>query len=487
MFRLFNGCLVAWLCAGLLLPASVSAEARTSDDAGWVPAMSVFSGLVSASNTEPAPTSSWSEPEKPLAVGDTVEIIQVILVPESLAVGGGAPADATRYVIEKREASGSNGGERWVMTAVEPDAADAQHPLPSSETDGILPGDSLDDSREVLLDAMNPQAMPAAPAAPVVKDESERWVPSVAIFSGVIAADVEADVASSQMGSRQFYTPNPGTPANPRPPSRPEFSIFEVVTLPPELVRPPAFGDDTDLEPFIGGQFELMTPGLKKLPGRPRFYVAGDVSWSFGFNRDVAKEGDPGEFLFPPGFNVPEASVKGQGSRATIEPEDLVVGANAGMAFSVDIGERRLRIKPNVGYLRQELVYTGSVNRALLINTGNGSNLVVPPIQPTWGEIEIKAEDQEVYHAIGPGLELEFDAARAGPIMLSVFANANAYKIIAGDRTIEMEGTDTWENYLPQEFGGGTQTRTESAEWKFVKAPWSYRGSVGLRFRWVPE
>jgi hypothetical protein len=343
-----------------------------------------------------------------------------------------------------------------------------------------LRGDSLDASREILMDAMNPQAMPAAPAEPVVRDETERWVPSVAIFSGVIAADIEADVESSEMGPRLLYTP-----FSPRPPDRPDFSVFETTVIPPELVRPPAFGDDTNVEPFIGGQFELMSPGLQKIPGRPRLYVAGDVSWSFAFNRDVAKEGDPGAFEFPVGFNKPAASVKGQGSRSTIEPEDLVVGANAGMAFSVDIGERRLRIKPNVGYLRQELVYTGSVNRALLINTGNGT--IDPPILPTWEEIEIKAEDDEVYHAIGPGLELEFDAARAGPIMLSVFANANAYKIISGDRTIELEGTDTWENYQPEELGGGTETRTETAKWTFEKAPWSYRGSVGLRFRWVPE
>jgi hypothetical protein len=71
--------------------------------------------------------------------------------------------------------------------------------------------------------------------------------------------------------------------------------------------------------------------------------------------------------------------------------------------------------------------------------------------------------------------------------MLSLFAAANAYKIIAGDRTIEFEGTDTWEQNTPDEFGGGSNTRTEEASWKFVKAPWSYRGAVGIRFRWLPE
>lgn len=480
MRRLFNGCLIACLTVGLVLPVAALADARVSEDAGWVPAMSVFSGLVGASSAAPAPASEWSEPEKPLAVGDTVEIIQVILVPESVAVAAGAPDDAPRYVIEKREAAGSDGGEGWVLTAAEPRISKTGDSLLPSPTDGILPSDSLENSRQVLLDATNPQAMPAAPAEPVVKDETERWVPSVALFSGVIAGDIEAEVASSEMESRLLYIPN-----SPRPADRPDFSFFERELLPPELVRPPAFGDDTNVDPFIGGQFEVMTPGLQKLPGRPRFYVAGDVSWSFGFNRDVAKEGDPGEFIYPVGFNIPEASVKGQGSRATIEPEDLVVGANAGMAFAVDIGERRLRIKPNVGYLRQEFGYTGSVNRVLLINSGNGT--LDPQILPTWEEIEIKAEDSEVYHAVGPGLELEFDAARAGPVVLSVFANANAYKIISGDRTIELEGTDTWENYFPDELGNGTETRTETAEWKFVKAPWSYRGSVGLRFRWVPE
>jgi hypothetical protein len=489
MRRLFNGCLVGWLIAGLAgpFPGVAGAKSRATDAAaGWVPAISVFGGLISASRVEPKAPSTWAEPENPLAVGDTVEIIQIILLPESVAVAAGAPDDAARFVIENRAAVGSGGGERWVLTTAEPMRTGTQR-ADGSPPDAELTTDSVDGASDLLVEPPAPRSgTSATPAKAVVRDETERWVPSFAIFSGVIAAELEADVESGMMGRRLFYRPS-------EPPPAPQFSFGDAVFVPPlgeplQPVRPPASGDDLGVEPFIGGQLELMTPALQRVPGRPRFYIAGDVSWSFGFNRDVAKEADPGEMELPEAddLRTAEASVEGQGSRATTEPEDLVIGANAGIAFTIDIGERRLRIKPNAGYLRQELEYTGSVNRAVKISSGR-NNFPQENTPATWETIKIEGRDQEVYHAIGPGLELEFDAARAGPFMLSLFAGANAYKIIAGDRTIEFEGTDTWEQNSPDEFGGGTNTRTEEASWKFVKAPWSYRGAVGIRFRWLPE
>jgi len=499
MRRLFNGSLVAAAIVGVLglYPMPLAAEQRAGDDsAGWVPAISAFSGLVSSSRVEPATPSAWAEPEKPIVVGDTVEIIQVIMLPESVAIAAGVPDAAARYVIEKQpESDGSSGvEERWVLAPAEPGAAGTQR-ADGSPPRASSPTDSIDGAGDLLVEPPAARtdlaAAPAEAAAP--RDETERWVPSFAVFSGVVAADLEADVESGIIATRNFYDPIFG-PTDPFPFNGP-FDFPN--TRPnerfkgPEPVRPAARGDDLNLEPFIGGQLELMTPGLQKVPGRPRLYVAGDASWSFGFNRDVAKEGAPSQMN--PEWNPlrpsKEPEWEGQGSRATSLPQNLVIGANAGMAFTLDLGDRRLRIKPNVGYLRQDLELNGSVNRVLLINAGRNNPGDVPDYPEVWETIKIQGEDEQVYHSLGPGLELELDAARVGPIVLALFATGNAYKVVSGERTIEFEGTGTWENYLPTlgALGGGTQTRTETARWKFVKEPWTYRGAVGLRFRWVPE
>ena len=62
-------------------------------------------------------------------------------------------------------------------------------------------------------------------------------------------------------------------------------------TRPRPRGRCDASGSDLLATPYVGGSLEIMTPGLGFVPGRPRFFVHGDASVSFGFTRDVAKDG----------------------------------------------------------------------------------------------------------------------------------------------------------------------------------------------------
>jgi hypothetical protein len=241
-------------------------------------------------------------------------------------------------------------------------------------------------------------------------------------------------------------------------------------------VRCPASGDDLMATPFVGGSVELMTPGLTSLPGRPRLFVHGDAAASFSATRDLAKEGVRDAFAVPEGLEFPtESNILGQGSTTSAEVMPLVISAGAGVAFTLEAWERRIRIKPSVEYVREEIEVNGAVHRAVWNFR--------PPTTPDnpfpkaenfphgFRLIELSGSDKQTFHGIGPGLEIEADTLRAGPFMLAVYIAGSAYAFL-GDRDVELSDAN--------EDG-------ETAAWRFEKDEWAFRGFVGLRFRWVPE
>src|SRR5262245_47173434 len=78
-------------------------------------------------------------------------------------------------------------------------------------------------------------------------DETERWVPSIGVVSGVFAQ--KANASTDSTGLSYLFTvrtaPNPFT---------------EVVTVTQQTnanLRPPTDGDDVLVTPFVGGTLEL--------------------------------------------------------------------------------------------------------------------------------------------------------------------------------------------------------------------------------------
>ena len=134
------------------------------------------------------------------------------------------------------------------------------------------------------------------------------------------------------------------------------------------------------------------------------------------------------------------------------------------MAFTLEWGERRIRIKPSVEWMREKIETTGEVRRAVPL-------VGVPGDPSDFREIVLSGSDSKVYHGIGPGLEVETEPVRPGPFMMTVYLSAQAYSFL-GDLDITFSDVN--------EFG-------EFADWKFEKNRWAYRGGVGLRFRWQPE
>jgi hypothetical protein len=277
------------------------------------------------------------------------------------------------------------------------------------------------------------------------RDESELWVPSLAITSGILVEDAEASVVSA--------------------------------------VRDPASGKDTLIGPLVSGSLELMAPAWGDHWGRPRLFAHAGVGGNFAFERDVAKEGAPGTLELPDeGLLVPPVGepgvVSGQGSTTSVQPRHLLVSAGGGIAFSFDAWGRRFRIKPSVEYLREEVEVTGVVSGSTIDDPGK---LPPNPRDPTFNFFNGSGSERQVFHGIGPGLEAEVDVARNGSLIVSVLVSGGAYRIL-GDRTVEFSAP------LVQTGSGSTiVSPPHTATWKYKKDPWSYRAHVGIRLRWAPD
>jgi hypothetical protein len=240
-----------------------------------------------------------------------------------------------------------------------------------------------------------------------------------------------------------------------------------------------------------------MTPAITQGFGKPRFFVHGDVAPSFAFTRALARESSPASCSFadpipadcaPPTLNpairpqVAETTILGQGSETNAEIKPWLFSGGAGVAFTVPVGERRIRIKPSVEYMQEEVEVSGTVHRAVQTACATAAatcpggafpptaNQPPPPTIPNFRGIVLNGSDSKVFHGIGPGLEIEMDTRRAGPFLLALFVSGQAYRFL-GDREMSFSAAN--------EFG-------ETAQWDYEHHSWAYRGGVGMRFRFLP-
>jgi hypothetical protein len=270
----------------------------------------------------------------------------------------------------------------------------------------------------VLLSSASAAESPAT-------EESRMWVPSLALTSGMLVGVASAEVSSS--------------------------------------VRPSANNTESIVAPWLGGSLEIMTPAWEPLGRRTRFFVHGGLAGNVGFERNLAKEGDPGALIVPTGQAfLDERLVQGQGSVIRTEPTDFQASAGIGVSITIDTEWRRVRVKPSFEYLVEELEISGLVHRAVLVD----------PAIPPFNLFVISGSKERYFHSIGPGLEIEADVIRKGPVLLALTGSGGAYHVL-GDRDVVISSADS--------------TGAESATWRYRRDAWTYRFQVGLRLRWAPR
>jgi hypothetical protein len=317
----------------------------------------------------------------------------------------------------------------------------------------------------LALPLLLPTPSPAAEGAEVVLQQGEdQWVPSFAIVSGIT---IQSDKGSA------------------------DSVLFEDGSSTSIPLRGLVDGSDVGVQPFVGGSLEVMSPALS-LPLRPRFFFNGEILPTFGNEHAVAVEGSPdcirGPLVGAPCVmdvtEVPEATFEeeganGEGTRVTALVDTLVFGANLGFAFPAKLGKRQLRIRPSIGWINYNVKSEGFVSDADCNPSSNCVPSQVPggPLVPGFlRETTLKASDTQNFNGIGPGLEVEVDVGRYGPLGVSLLAGARAYAVL-GDRSIQYSASQAFDD----EIGNDVATATFEAEVN----PWIYRANVGIRFQWL--
>jgi hypothetical protein len=289
-------------------------------------------------------------------------------------------------------------------------------------------------------------------AKPTLQAGEDRWVPSLAITSGL--------TIQKQKGSAKSL-------------------LYEDMNPDPINLRGFVNGKDTAVSPFVGGSLELMAPAFS-IPTRPRLFVSGEILPTFASSRDLALEGDPGCVRGPkPGSPCAtdedgvfgERAANGVGTRTSAEVDTVVFGLNLGVAFPLQIGKRQLRIKPSFGWINYEVDAEGLVVNANCDPTsectGDGGFL---------RETVLSASDSQRFNGIGPGLDIEMDTGRFGPLGASLFLGGRAYAIV-DDRTFSFSTEETFDDQLGMDRAVGRfEVEVDS---------WIYRAHVGIRLHWL--
>jgi hypothetical protein len=274
----------------------------------------------------------------------------------------------------------------------------------------------------------------------------DRWVPALAVVSGVTIQDQEAAVSS-----------------------------FDFTNAAP--LRNPTDGNDLAVSPYVGANLQLMAPAITAIPGRPRVFAAGEILPTFAVSRNIANEGNPSEFAFPPGLGqIPELGITGQGSQTTAEVQTLAYGAAVGVAFPFVVRGFQLRAKPSVGWIRYEVAVEGTVHAAFCAGGGNLCRTDAFP--PGFARlVDLRGGDSQWFNGIGPGLEIEMDVYRFSQFGVSVFLDGHAYRVL-GNRSVEFSDSIA----ITDDLGGPD---TYAANWSFEVDPWIYRAGLGLRIHWL--
>lgn len=287
------------------------------------------------------------------------------------------------------------------------------------------------------------------------RDELDRWVPSLALFGGFQQQEAEGAISPSQL--------NPEAPQCVNEPTNSNCEISQQI-------RPPTEDDDAIRGFRAGISLELMSPRLLSGFGAPRLFIHVDPMLAEGFERRVAGSGDPGPFVeaeLPPAVTRSDPNIfSGQGTRLQAEVDPFILNAGIGMAFTIDAFEKRVRVKPSFEYLREKLTVTGAVNRVVQV-----AQIPLKNTPSDFRFIALQDSDEQVYHAIGPGLEIEVDANRLGPFLISPFLAVRAFYFL-GNLDVSLRDEN--------EFG-------ENATWEFERDPWQWDGRVGIRLRWAPR
>lgn len=303
-------------------------------------------------------------------------------------------------------------------------------------------------------------------------DVDRRWIPSLSFQGSAMVQYMNSGVSSRCLFGRPAFKSADGV-VN-RPACRdPDANYVDLdasgnpIPNPqpgPSPLRDSSDGDDATVTPTVSASLQLLTPRVDVVPGGPRFFVSGEVITFWGQERDIAKEGSPTGVVFPPpqsgsglqnALRYTQRGLFGSGSKTQSEVQMLGFGARAGVAFPFQFRERRMWVKPSIDWIQYEVDVRGTVVAGLKDDglLQGGSALGNPaPYRPNNGAgdflergpgiraVNLFGSGSKVFNGIGPGIEIEMETGRFGPLGVSIFFSAEAFSVL-GNRSVSFSSS----------------------------------------------
>lgn len=295
-------------------------------------------------------------------------------------------------------------------------------------------------------------------AAPDHDGEIDRWVYAGGLEVGIIGHTGYGRTTASDISGPRV--PNP----------RPVFGDVDG----DQILDTDSSREEID-SALVGGTFEVMSPAMLESFGRPRAFVDLNISAVFTTEVGLARDAEPGEMGLPSPIVeaqiIGENAIVGRGNKVTVQHQGPQIHAGIGTAFTFDIGTERIRIKPSLVYSRIITDITGVGNRAVRLNDLTAD---LRTFENTYRTIELQDQRTEVYHGMGPALEIEYETGeRIGPFRIALFLKGHATHLFGDLKTRMQQSNPDYPD--------------ETISWKYSQDTWVYRGSTGIRFRWVPK
>lgn len=235
-------------------------------------------------------------------------------------------------------------------------------------------------------------------------------------------------------------------------------------------LRPRHTGRQTQVWPMLGGDLGVMSPGIVWVPGSPRIFARGGATFNFAGPKDVTKEGDPR--LFGDQTGTRAALIEGQGSATNIEPKSPTWEAGLGVAFEFEAWDRPVRLRTSVEYMRERIKLRGKSHEA---------RDFLPAPNTVLCTFQARNTTTLGFDAVGGGLGLEIDVARAGSIVTSVLGEGRFYRFL-GDRSVQVRA-----NARVRGVCETVPALQATADFRYKLDDWAYRVDAGFRLRWQPE
>lgn len=284
----------------------------------------------------------------------------------------------------------------------------------------------------------------------------DTWVFSAAFEAGLMAYKPKASMSGSPF--------DPGAPISPR---------FEENNDGPRSVIASRADRGRMISALLGVDLEVMAPRMGNSRWIPRPFLDLNVSAVLGSERSIVRRGkpEPDSFALPDRvggtLNVGGTRILGQGEEVTAQQQGPAVFVGFGAAFTFDLDSgSRLRVKPSLVYSRTPVDVSGIASRVVKVDTNTAAGL------DAFRFIVVGDAFLEVYHGIGPAIELELDTNnRLGPFELSLYLKGHANHNF-GDLETDFQQSNP-------------DFPLETVRWRYEHERWTYRASTGIRFRLV--